>query len=252
MGSTPILDADASRGQGSDTESARESTLYKNAVPGSDGQFHCPWEGQPGCYHEPVPLKCIYDTYVDSHLKPYRCRVKTCEEARFSSTASRLRHEREAHGLQGRGHLPFLCSMEGCEHAVPGNGFSRKWKLRDHLERAHSDNPPLAAAPFTAQLSAKDLVEKKVVVESREPELNENGGGSNGESSDARFRDLESLYEDLLKDYQIYEKLFDILRTGSTQKSKKAFRWIRGYDSPSQTDIEAAAYILKVLDNLVA
>ncbi|KAK8141539.1 hypothetical protein G3M48_010356 [Beauveria asiatica] len=260
MDPTLYQDADASRGQGSDDESARDHALYKNAVPGIDGLFHCPWEGQPGCHHVPVKLKCIYDTFVDSHLKPYRCRVESCEGLRFSSTASRLRHERQAHGLgrherqahrlgrherqahglHDRGPPPFLCSFEGCEHAVPGNGFHRKWQLRQHLELVHADNPLSAS---TAQLSAKG---RKRKAESREPEVNENGE-SNGESGHVLFRSLESSYEDLLKDHQIYEKLFRILRTASAEESEQVFRRIRANSStsPIQTDIEAAALVLE-------
>jgi hypothetical protein len=43
--------------------------------------------------------------FVDSHLKPYRCRVHACENSRFSSTACLLRHEREAHAMQGHHHV---------------------------------------------------------------------------------------------------------------------------------------------------
>ncbi|KHN99685.1 Zinc finger, C2H2-type/integrase, DNA-binding protein [Metarhizium album ARSEF 1941] len=141
------------RRHGSDGESsARDHKLYKNATPGSDGLFHCPWEGQNCCNHKPEKLKCNYDKFVDSHLKPYRCKAESCEGARFSSTACLLRHEREAHGLHGHGDKPFLCIYEGCERAVPGNGFPRQWNLRDHMKRVHNDHgssggsPPAAAA----------------------------------------------------------------------------------------------------------
>ncbi|TQV99881.1 C2H2 finger domain-containing protein [Cordyceps javanica] len=122
-----------------ESDSPREDHRYKNAVRGSDGLFHCPWEGQPGCSHKPEKLKCNYDKYVDSHLKPYKCKVPSCEDARFSSTACRLRHEREAHGLHGHGNKPFLCTHEGCERAQEGNGFPRQWNLRDHMKRVHND-----------------------------------------------------------------------------------------------------------------
>ncbi len=90
--------------------------------------------------------------FVDSHLKPYRCKVKSCEGAQFSSTACRLRHEREAHGLHGHGTKPFLCTYEGCERSFDGNGFPRQWNLRDHMKRVHDDSgeglaattPPIA------------------------------------------------------------------------------------------------------------
>lgn len=76
---------------------------------------------------------------MDSHLKPYRCKVNTCKDLCFASTACLLRHEREAHAMHGHGDKPFLCSYEGCERGVPGNGFPRHWNLRDHMKRVHND-----------------------------------------------------------------------------------------------------------------
>ena len=38
--------------------------------------------------------------FVDSHLKPYKCKHENCENSRFSSTACLLRHEREGHLMQ--------------------------------------------------------------------------------------------------------------------------------------------------------
>lgn len=80
--------------------------------------------------------------FVDSHLQPYKCKIPTCMHLgfRFSSTASLLRHEREAHAMYGHGDKPFLCTYDGCERGVPGNGFPRHWNLRDHLRRVHQDS----------------------------------------------------------------------------------------------------------------
>src|SRR5271154_4024058 len=85
--------------------------------------------------------------FVDSHLQPYRCKVNTCENARFSSTACLLRHEREAHSMHGHGEKPFLCTFEGCERGVPGNGFPRHWNLCDHMKRVHNRSPSPPAGP---------------------------------------------------------------------------------------------------------
>lgn len=79
--------------------------------------------------------------FVDSHLKPYRCKVHACENARFSSTACLLRHEREAHAMHGHGEKPFLCRFDGCDRGIPGNGFPRHWNLRDHMKRVHNLSP---------------------------------------------------------------------------------------------------------------
>lgn len=135
------------RRQGSEGESARDHDLYKKATPLEDGLYHCPWEGTPSCNHKAEKLKCNYDKFVDSHLKPYRCKAESCEGARFSSTACLLRHEREAHGLHGHGEKPFLCIYDGCERAVPGNGFPRQWNLRDHMKRVHNDHGSSGGSP---------------------------------------------------------------------------------------------------------
>ena len=138
---------------------ARDHPLYQNVTAQSDGLYHCPWEGQDCCQHKPEKLKCNYEyapfsfsqpldianhlpcvsKFVDSHLKPYRCKHLVCENLHFSSTACLLRHEREAHAMHGHGNKPFLCTYEGCERGVPGNGFPRHWNLRDHMKRVHND-----------------------------------------------------------------------------------------------------------------
>ncbi|KAL1875763.1 hypothetical protein VTK73DRAFT_9824 [Phialemonium thermophilum] len=121
-------------------ESARDHYFYRNPPTDADGLYHCPWEGDASCNHRPEKLKCNYDKFVDSHLKPYRCKVEACENVRFSSTACLLRHEREAHAMHGHGDKPFLCTYEGCERSLPGCGFPRQWNLRDHMRRVHNDN----------------------------------------------------------------------------------------------------------------
>ncbi|KAK4239852.1 hypothetical protein C8A03DRAFT_42554 [Achaetomium macrosporum] len=137
----------SSRRASGEGESARDHYLYKNAFPQADGLFHCPWEGQASCNHKPEKLKCNYDKFVDSHLKPYRCKVEGCQNARFSSTACLLRHEREAHAMHGHGEKPYRCTYEGCERSIPGHGFPRQWNLRDHMRRVHNDNGTTAQPP---------------------------------------------------------------------------------------------------------
>jgi hypothetical protein len=140
---------------------ARDHHLYHNVTPQADGLYHCPWEKDPNsnCQHKPEKLKCNYEyasvsfllflsnanhtilisKFVDSHLKPYKCKVSACKELQFSSTACLLRHEREAHAMHGHGDKPFLCTYDGCERGVAGNGFPRHWNLRDHMKRVHND-----------------------------------------------------------------------------------------------------------------
>ncbi|KAJ4305855.1 hypothetical protein N0V90_001387 [Kalmusia sp. IMI 367209] len=115
---------------------ARSHALYSKE-PDADGLYRCPQEGESGCNHKPTTLKCNYDKYVDSHLKPFRCKDARCESIPFSSTACLLRHEREAHGLHGHGARPNLCHFVECERSLPGHGFPRRYNLFDHMRRVH-------------------------------------------------------------------------------------------------------------------
>lgn len=141
---------------------ARDHPYYHNVSVQADGLYHCPWEGQEGCSHKPEKLKCNYEyefsisrphvfnansfacnsKSVDSHLKPYKCKVHACENSKFSSTACLLRHEREAHAMHGHGDKPYLCTYEGCERGAAGNGFPRHWNLCDHMKRVHNHPGP--------------------------------------------------------------------------------------------------------------
>ncbi|WEW59112.1 hypothetical protein PRK78_004581 [Emydomyces testavorans] len=104
----------------------------------SDGKYHCPYSsGENPCKHIPTTQKCTYHKYLDSHLKPYRCKVPQCVDAHFSSNACLFRHEREAHGMHGHGENPHLCRFSSCDRSIPGNGFPRRWNLHDHMRRVH-------------------------------------------------------------------------------------------------------------------
>ena len=93
----------------------------------------------------------LISEYVDSHLRPFRCKVKSCEGVQFSSTACLLRHEREAHGMHGHGSKPHLCTYADCERSLPNNGFPRQYSLFDHMKRVHdytgSTSPPEQVPP---------------------------------------------------------------------------------------------------------
>ncbi|KMU75860.1 hypothetical protein CISG_05257 [Coccidioides immitis RMSCC 3703] len=103
-----------------------------------DGKYHCPYAtGDNPCKHTPTTQKCTYHKYLDSHLKPYRCKVPQCVDAHFSSNACLFRHEREAHGMHGHGENPHLCRFPSCDRSIPGNGFPRRWNLHDHMRRVH-------------------------------------------------------------------------------------------------------------------
>jgi len=86
-----------------------------------------------------------HSKYLDSHLRPYRCKFADkgeCEDARFSSNACLFRHEREAHGLHNHGLNPFLCKYSDCDRSREGNGFPRRWNQRDHMKRVHDYKEP--------------------------------------------------------------------------------------------------------------
>ena len=136
--------------------------------------------------------------FVDSHLKPYRCKAHACENARFSSTACLLRHEREEHLMHGHGEKPFLCTFDGCERGVPGNGFPRHWNLCDHMKRAHNRSP----SPLTS--TAKPLRGSK-------KRKNSTGETDAGKKSRAPVRSL-SLTEQYQRGHQqLLSELMDVL-----------------------------------------
>lgn len=117
-------------------------------------------------------LTLFASKFVDSHLKPYRCKAESCEGAQFSSTACLLRHEREAHGLHGHGDKPFLCHHEGCDRSQPGNGFPRQWNLRDHMKRVHNDRGSAGGSPPSStpvQAPVKGRKRKPDVPETQAP-----------------------------------------------------------------------------------
>ncbi|PGH34539.1 hypothetical protein GX50_02622 [[Emmonsia] crescens] len=122
---------------GQETRSPRDHHYYSLPTQ-ADGKYHCPFENdEKPCAHAPTTQKCGYHKYLDSHLKPYRCKVSQCVDAHFSSNACLFRHEREAHGMHGHGENPHLCHFSICERSVPGNGFPRRWNLHDHMKRVH-------------------------------------------------------------------------------------------------------------------
>ncbi|KAL8841513.1 MAG: hypothetical protein Q9170_000896 [Blastenia crenularia] len=139
------------------TTTARDHHLYQ-VGPMQDGLYHCPFAGSDDCSHKPEKLKCNYDKHLDSHLKPYRCKLSTCLSLAFSSTACLLRHEREAHGMHGHGDKPHLCTYQECERSVPGNGFPRRWNLFDHMRRVHaytgSASSPGSTSPTPSSASS--------------------------------------------------------------------------------------------------
>nr|POE80837.1 hypothetical protein CFP56_56910 [Quercus suber] len=135
----------------------RSHALY-SIGPWKDGLYHCPYEKESNCQHKPTKLKCNYDKFIDSHIKPFRCKIEMCSKQEFSSTACLLRHEREAHGMHGHGDRPHLCWYEGCERSAAGSGFPRRYNLFDHMKRVHDhkeNGPEQSQSPVAAESNKK-------------------------------------------------------------------------------------------------
>ncbi|KAJ0423644.1 hypothetical protein BJY00DRAFT_309883 [Aspergillus carlsbadensis] len=146
---------------GTESRNPRDHPYYSLPTH-NDGKYYCPFaNGDKPCNHPPTTQKCAYHKYLDSHLKPYRCRAPGCMDAQlqFSSNACLFRHEREAHGLHGHGDNPHLCLFEGCDRSIPGYGFPRRWNLFDHMRRVHdyasSERPSSPDASPTAGATKK-------------------------------------------------------------------------------------------------
>ncbi|KAL2008218.1 hypothetical protein VTN00DRAFT_8200 [Thermoascus crustaceus] len=162
--SLPVRESIRQRSRDNSEQRSPRDHPYYSLPTRSDGKYYCPFAtGEKPCNHPPTTQKCAYHKYLDSHLKPYRCKVPACMDAQlhFSSNACLFRHEREAHGFHGHGDNPHLCLFEGCDRSVPGNGFPRRWNLYDHMKRVHdyagSERPssPEASSAASGQSSKK-------------------------------------------------------------------------------------------------
>jgi hypothetical protein len=60
---------------------------------------------------------------VDSYLKPYWCKVTVYGNPCFFSFLILLCHKREAYSIHRHKDKPHLCTHEGCDRSVLGNGF---------------------------------------------------------------------------------------------------------------------------------
>lgn len=78
-----------------------------------------------------------YSNFLDSHLKPFRCRVDSCKGMQFTDIDGVLRHERELHRMHGVDKR-LLCPYSDCARGVPGNEFKRPWNRNDHIRRIHT------------------------------------------------------------------------------------------------------------------
>lgn len=141
-----VSHASQARSTTSETSQPRDHPHYRRG-PDRDGYYRCPKELR--CAHKATKQKCNYDKNLDSHYKPYKCKVPECNQAQFSSNACLFRHEREAHGLHGHGKDPYRCKFPNCDRAVEGMGFPRKWNLGDHMRRVHDWDEESSPEPYS-------------------------------------------------------------------------------------------------------
>jgi len=57
--------------------------------------------------------------------------------------------------MHGHGDKPYTCTYEGCSRALPKNGFSRNWNLRDHMRRIHTDHGASINSHFGSSSSVR-------------------------------------------------------------------------------------------------
>ncbi|KAM5458591.1 hypothetical protein McanCB49686_002191 [Microsporum canis] len=184
MFSTSVLSPRAK--DGAETRNPRDHPFY-SLPPETDGKYYCPFASRDKpCSHAPTTQKCAYHKYLDSHLKPYRCKVPQCVDAHFSSNACLFRHEREAHGMHGHGENPHLCHFPACERSIPGNGFPRRWNLHDHMRRVHDyTSSDKASSPEGSPVTGNSGKKKESAVRKRK-------GGSSNSQTMKRVRPVQS------------------------------------------------------------
>jgi len=131
-------------------ESLEDHPLY-NTVQEEDGLWHCPWEGEGYCQHQPSVLRADFDKFLRAHLDSLRCKVPGCKESgRAFATQEILHlHEQAEHGLH-KGGGRFLCTSPGCGRSRPGNGFASRWVQLEHIKSVHENLSGLPAPPEEA------------------------------------------------------------------------------------------------------
>ena len=73
-GGDAVSPGDADRQQAKELDLLKDHPLYKRAVQGDDGLWHCPWEGEGYCGHKPSVLRADLE-YVRS--RPPRGRTSS-------------------------------------------------------------------------------------------------------------------------------------------------------------------------------
>jgi hypothetical protein len=140
--------------------------------------------------------------------------------------------------MHGHGEKPFLCTFDGCERGVPGNGFPRHWNLCDHMKRVHNCSP----SPLTG--TAKPLRGSK----KRKNSTGETGAGKKSPTSasasacvDKSCAPVRSLnlteqyqhgHQQLLSELMVLDDLGDI--EAAEQKLERATDYLKLMDRAIQ------------------
>ncbi|EEY20174.1 conserved hypothetical protein [Verticillium alfalfae VaMs.102] len=136
-------------------EIIKDHSLYKNATPGPDGSYHCPWEDQASCDHEPTLYKVNY--------QPFRCSYEGCDRSLVGNGFPRawnLRdHLRRVHGDKESGPSqlmdspreetqarPWKCPDSSCKYHK--DGWATEKELSRHVDDKHGSAPPVYQCQF--------------------------------------------------------------------------------------------------------
>ncbi|KAK5655514.1 hypothetical protein OQA88_5785 [Cercophora sp. LCS_1] len=114
--------------------------LHTAATQGEDGLWHCPWEGEGYCDHEPSVLRGDYDKFLKHHFESLRCKVDGCKAGAeaFATQEILHLHEQKEHDMH-KGGGRFLCTSPGCGRSRPGNGFASRWVQLEHIKNVHEN-----------------------------------------------------------------------------------------------------------------
>lgn len=89
---------------------------------------------------------CVQCKPRDLNVQDGNVKQQSERENKISGNASleaMLRHTGQSNGNPtaelSRSVVGFLCSYEGCERGILGNGFPHHWNLKDHMTRVHDD-----------------------------------------------------------------------------------------------------------------
>lgn len=102
------------------------------------------------------------------------------------------------------GDTPYLCTYEGCERGVDGNGFPRYWNLRGHMKQMHND----PGKPQVMESLQNQIDETVGVMLETVNKVSERG---------ERLDTLDDKFDELARDAQQFRR--------GTKRVRKRFCW---------------------------